>query len=254
MKQRLLIFTSRNRSGKAVFNALRSTFPEQEIQVVKETTGNKRQLLKRRIQKQGLFYVINQLVFQILIVRALNFLCKRRIYTLQQPLDFGEIPAGYVKTLGTINDVEVLDIVKDFKPDLIIVSGTRIIKKRILNELPCEIVNIHAGITPEYRGVHGMYWALHNQEPELAGVTLHRVDTGIDTGAIISQARCTHTRYDSFVTYPFIQFQASIELLVNFVAGKREDEQVLSKGVKGPLYYHPTATSYLYHLITKRVR
>ena len=47
---------------------------------------------------------------------------------------------------------------------------------------------MHAGITPQYRGVHGGYWAVVNNDPEHCGVTIHFVDKGIDTGG--NQTKC----------------------------------------------------------------
>ena len=57
-----------------------------------------------------------------------------------------------------------------------------------LGSLGCPVVNVHAGITPRYRGVHGGYWALAERHPEWVGTTVHLVDPGIDTGAILAQA------------------------------------------------------------------
>jgi folate-dependent phosphoribosylglycinamide formyltransferase PurN len=71
---------------------------------------------------------------------------------------------------------------KAINPDLVIVNGTRIISKKVLSSINSKFVNIHVGITPKYRGVHGTYWALVNNDVENSGVTVHFVDEGIDTG------------------------------------------------------------------------
>jgi methionyl-tRNA formyltransferase len=46
---------------------------------------------------------------------------------------------------------------------------------------------VHAGITPRYRGTHGGYWVLLNNDPGHCGVTIHLVDPGIDTGSIVAR-------------------------------------------------------------------
>jgi methionyl-tRNA formyltransferase len=51
---------------------------------------------------------------------------------------------------------------------------------------PARILNLHLGKLPEYRGMRPINWALKNGE-SVAGVTLHEVDTGIDTGPIVAQ-------------------------------------------------------------------
>ena len=66
------------------------------------------------------------------------------------------------------------------------------------------VINIHAGVTPRYRGVHGGYWALREGRPGLAGSTVHLVDPGIDTGGILAQATFTAGDADSIATYPLL--------------------------------------------------
>jgi methionyl-tRNA formyltransferase len=48
------------------------------------------------------------------------------------------------------------------------------------------MVNLHGGLSPEYRGADCTFWALHNAEPEKIACTLHYIDTGIDTGRLIA--------------------------------------------------------------------
>ena len=43
---------------------------------------------------------------------------------------------------------------------------------------------MHPGICPEYRNAHGCFWALAQNDFENVGMTLLRVDRGVDTGAI----------------------------------------------------------------------
>ena len=48
------------------------------------------------------------------------------------------------------------------------------------------MVNLHGGLSPEYRGADCTFWALYNGEPEKIGCTLHYIDAGIDTGRLIA--------------------------------------------------------------------
>jgi methionyl-tRNA formyltransferase len=79
-------------------------------------------------------------------------------------------------------------------------------------------INLHAGITPLYRGVHGGYWALAEGRPELAGTTVHLVDDGIDTGAVLAQACFRAGPADSFATYPYLHLAAGLPHLLDAVA------------------------------------
>src|SRR5207247_2584388 len=43
---------------------------------------------------------------------------------------------------------------------------------------------LHPGICPEYRNAHGCFWALVNRDLGRVGMTLLRVDKGVDTGPV----------------------------------------------------------------------
>lgn len=86
-----------------------------------------------------------------------------------------------------INDIEIINRVKEEKPD-IIVSGyfDQIIKKDLIKIPSFGILNIHLSMLPEYRGVKPVFWVLKNKEYK-TGVTIHIVEEGLDTGDIVIQ-------------------------------------------------------------------
>jgi methionyl-tRNA formyltransferase len=96
---------------------------------------------------------------------------------------------------------------------VVVVSGTGIIAKRVLALAPT-FINIHCGITPRYRGVHGGFWAIYEGCPQLAGTTVHVVDPGVDTGAIIGQATIQlDPRFDTYRTLPVKQYLVGLDLM-----------------------------------------
>jgi methionyl-tRNA formyltransferase len=48
---------------------------------------------------------------------------------------------------------------------------------------------MHPGICPEYRNAHGCFWALANGDTGNVGVTLLRIDRGVDTGPVFGYFR-----------------------------------------------------------------
>jgi methionyl-tRNA formyltransferase len=104
---------------------------------------------------------------------------------------------------------------------------------------------MHVGITPAYRGSHGGYWALHNKDQENFGVTIHVVDTGVDTGAILQQVFTKPAQTDNFTTYPILQIAVGIDALKKqlhkALGGKIEP---ISVSQKGKIYYQPTVWEY----------
>lgn len=59
-----------------------------------------------------------------------------------------------------------------------------------------ELYNFHFSLLPKYRGVYTAVWPIMNNE-DYSGVTLHRIDNGVDTGDIIAQKEILIERYDS---------------------------------------------------------
>jgi methionyl-tRNA formyltransferase len=76
-----------------------------------------------------------------------------------------------------------------FAPDLFLVNSySMILSPRLLSIPRNGAVNVHGALLPAYRGANPTEWALINGERE-TGVTLHLMDSGIDTGPIIAQGR-----------------------------------------------------------------
>jgi len=85
-----------------------------------------------------------------------------------------------------INHPDVVKLAEELKPDLIAVFGTSLIRGELLQKGRLGMVNLHGGLSPEYRGADCTFWALYNGEPEKIGCTLHYIDAGIDTGRLIA--------------------------------------------------------------------
>jgi folate-dependent phosphoribosylglycinamide formyltransferase PurN len=72
---------------------------------------------------------------------------------------------------------------KEWSPDLIIFTGGNILRKQLLDVPRLGVINMHLGLLPEIRGMSGPEWSLLKDVP--VGVTLHYIDSGIDTGPIL---------------------------------------------------------------------
>lgn len=94
-----------------------------------------------------------------------------------------------VREVPHINHPDVVKLARDLQPDLICVFGTSLIRGELLHEGRLGIVNLHGGLSPEYRGADCTFWALYNNEPDKVGCTLHYIDAGIDTGRLIAHIR-----------------------------------------------------------------
>lgn len=225
--------------------------------VILENRAPLRSLVARRVRKLGLTTVAGQVLFRLLIVPWLRRTSRKRAAAILHDagLVSSPIPTEKVHRVPSVNALETGDLLASLAPAVVAVNGTRIIQKSILARCPGAVINMHAGITPAYRGVHGGYWALWQGAPERCGVTIHRVDEGIDTGAVVSQAVIRPGIEDSFTTYQLLQWAAGVPLLVEAVVAAREG-RLQSRPGTGPsrLWSHPTLWGYLWARWTRSVR
>jgi len=70
----------------------------------------------------------------------------------------------------------------------LIMTFPYILPKAIVDLPPKGFINFHYGLLPQCRGPQPILWHLLNNDSE-AGITLHRLDEGIDTGPVIMQER-----------------------------------------------------------------
>ncbi|WP_109302129.1 phosphoribosylglycinamide formyltransferase [Aquimarina sp. AU474] len=97
---------------------------------------------------------------------------------------------------------DVLNILKDAQPDLIVLAGFLwIFPKKIIDIFPNSVINIHPALLPKYGG-KGMYGnhvheaVVRNKEKE-SGITIHYVNEHYDEGAIIFQAKTPVDKNDT---------------------------------------------------------
>jgi phosphoribosylglycinamide formyltransferase-1 len=82
----------------------------------------------------------------------------------------------------------ILEQLDPIEPDLIVLAGyMRIIGPTLLKQYQGKIINIHPSLLPAFPGLDGIGDALAYGE-KVIGVTVHYVDSGVDTGQIIDQA------------------------------------------------------------------
>ena len=91
------------------------------------------------------------------------------------------------------NTPEAEAFIRDVAPDMMIARCKTLLHERIFTIPAKGTFVMHPGICPEYRNSHGCFWALANDDPKRVGVTLLRIDKGVDTGPVFGYYGC---RYD----------------------------------------------------------
>lgn len=97
----------------------------------------------------------------------------------------GQAPVG----VEDVNAPAFIASLAAVRPKLGVIAGYSTIFRRPLIELPAlGTINLHAGRLPAYRGGSPLNWQIINGEAE-AGISVTRVDSGIDTGPVLAEAR-----------------------------------------------------------------
>jgi methionyl-tRNA formyltransferase len=85
-----------------------------------------------------------------------------------------------------LRNPEILKAIKALRPDIgISILFGYIVTQEFLDLLPSGCVNLHPALLPYNRGAYPNVWSIVERTP--AGVTLHYIDEGVDTGEIIAQ-------------------------------------------------------------------
>lgn len=89
-----------------------------------------------------------------------------------------------------------LQRVRDFAPDLGLSLAAPILKRPLFGIPRLGTINLHKGRLPEFRGMPPAFWELWNDQSSV-GCSVHWVDDGLDTGALLGQAELPRQRWST---------------------------------------------------------
>ncbi|MEL6148242.1 MAG: formyl transferase [Chloroflexota bacterium] len=211
----IVVLASRSRTSYTLINHLAANF---NVALVVFEASQNRKILRYRLKTLGWGQVANQLAFSVYD----RIVIRRRSRPLIDALlaDYDDSPPDErlpCVDVEKVNTAAVRELITAAAPGCVVVSGTGILGKKLLATAPI-FINVHVGITPRYRGVHGGFWAIFENRPDLVGVTVHQIDPGVDTGAIIAQATVpVDPATDTFRTLPVKQYIAALPLMQHAV-------------------------------------
>jgi len=131
-------------------------------------------------------------------------------------------------------DEKFIAELRGLKPDLIVVVAYGQILPQTILDLPrFGCLNVHTSLLPKYRGAAPIQWAIANGDSE-TGVTIMRMDAGLDTGPIISQRATAILAADDSVALHDRLARLGAELLMqtlpDFVDGRIQPQPQPAEG------------------------
>lgn len=97
-------------------------------------------------------------------------------------------------------ETAILEVLKEHEIDFIVLAGyMRLVGQTLLEAYEGKMVNIHPSLLPAFPGLHAIEQAWEAGVTE-TGVTVHYVDSGLDSGPIIEQQKVMVTEEDTLDT------------------------------------------------------
>ena len=127
-----------------------------------------------------------------------------------------------------INNNSTINIINNIKPDLIFVFGTSFIKKNILSKFNCIAINLHSGISPNYRG-EGIIPPLAFKDFDNLGVTIHLLNEKSDSGDIFYIKKIKIDKLDNFYSIHLKTIKEGVILFKKIYYDFLENKQISKK-------------------------
>jgi methionyl-tRNA formyltransferase len=108
------------------------------------------------------------------------------------------LPSTAILKTASPNSRETEAFITGLKPDVVLARCKVLLKESIFSISSKGTFVMHPGICPEYRNAHGCFWALANRDLNRVGMTLLKIDNGVDTGPPFG-----------YYTYPFDEVHES---------------------------------------------
>lgn len=251
-KPTILVMTAGGPNPWMVINALTAQF---SVHVLLEEAESKSDIFRRRKKRLGAWQAFGQLgmmaaakLLRRAAIRRVEDIC--RLYNADPRFN----PSVPVTTVRSINSPEALEAVQQLNPSVILLVSTRLMTRTMLQALSVPVLNLHAGINPAYRGQMGGYWALVRGDQQNFGATVHLVDAGTDTGAILYQVRIEPSKADFISTYPMLLTAAALPITCKAIEDAVQGTlQPIAPSGPSELHFPPTLWYWLWNGLRKGI-
>jgi hypothetical protein len=157
------------------------------VVVISEDSSRLSTRIKKEVKRSGLLGFLDVIAFRI--YHKLFFAKLERSYEYQvlEELNsrFSDVSSNTnIHYTSSPNCKETQNFLEKLEFDFAIARCKSILKEDIFSLAKKGTFVMHPGVCPEYRNAHGCFWAMVNEDYERIGMTLLKVDKGIDTGPI----------------------------------------------------------------------
>jgi folate-dependent phosphoribosylglycinamide formyltransferase PurN len=154
-------------------------------------------------------------------------------------------------TIDSANAPEFVQQLRDLSVDVVLHQSPEILRGDILRTPTVGVINRHMASLPAYRGAWPVFWQFVNGE-QCFGVTIHKVDEGIDSGDIIVRESVPRLPGDTISSVYERLFARSVQLTHEAIGKLIRREGVIRNDAAGTLCYRTPAAGEVLRFILGR--
>jgi len=170
----------------------------------------------------------------LLVVTQMPHPAGRKLKLTPTPVaEFAKMKGLRLLETDDINDSKYVEMIKGMDIDLAIVASFgQLLKNDLLSSLKIGFFNVHASLLPKYRGAAPIQRALLDGI-EKTGITIFKIEKGLDTGKIAIMDESTIDRFDTFDSLSEKLSHLGASLVKRFL----DDPNIPLKDQKGEISY-----------------
>jgi hypothetical protein len=218
---------------------------------IHEPPSRMRKRIWREFKRVGFWRFMDVLAFRLYSRGMLRSLDRQFEERLLRSLEtrYPDLPPDTpVLVTSSPNSAEAEQLLRKVKPDIILARCKSILNARIFKQAAVGTFVMHPGICPQYRNAHGCFWAMARRDIENVGMTLLKIDEGVDTGPVYGYYRAnfdeltqTHNMVQNMVVFDNLDMLRT--KLEEIVAGTAS--AIDTQGCPSRAWGQPWLTSYL---------
>ena len=156
-----------------------------------------------------------------------------------------------------INSDKAEKIVKDCNVDILVVFGGKIIKSNILRLPKRESYTIHLGWCPDYKGSHGLHWAIYDENIDKIGFSILTLSENVDSGEIVVRKKIDLTNINDEYHLTLNAQKLAIEEMIKVIRNLNKTGKLpitKKQTGKGKIFYSSDYTPKIKGMIRRRMK
>lgn len=156
------------------------------IVVLQETRQRTWKRIRRELKRVGIIRFLDvaafRLYYRLVLSKNDSTWQKQKLAELYKL--YPEVNETPVLHTHSPNSPEAEQFIRNLAPDIMLARCKTLLKESVFSIPSKGTFVTHPGICPEYRNSHGCFWALANNDVSKVGMTLLKIDKGVDTGPV----------------------------------------------------------------------